>query len=222
MKRFILLVFFLLTACAGQNAPPPNAADHFLGSDYSMLKANPELKGGLVWKSPEFNPMHYTALYVEPVQLWNAEKMVKDSGLSRKDLDTLATFFHDTLASVPDGITLKRADKPGPGVLSVRAAVTGVEASSPVSNALTSVIPIGMLVSAGKQMATGEAIGVGKCSVEAMFVDSVTDKKLVLFADTKAGDKYSTASYSKTGQGEAAMKKWADLLRERINAIWKK
>jgi hypothetical protein len=222
MKRLIILVCFLLSACAGQSTPPQNAADHFLGSDYALLKADPALKGDLVWRSPEFNPMNYTALYIEPVQLWNAEKMVKDSGLSRQDLDTLTNYFYQVLASVPEGTKLKRADMPGPGVISVRAAVTNVEASSPVSNALTSVVPIGMLISAGKQMTTGQAIGVGSCSVEIMFVDSVTGKKLVLFAGTKAGDKYSTASYSTTGQGEAAMKTWAALMRERIDVLWKK
>ena len=79
-----------------------------------------------------------------------------------------------------------------------------------------------ILLSAGKQMTTGQAMGVGKCTIEMMFVDSVSGEKIALFADTKVGKKYSSASFTKTGQTEEAMTEWAALLKERINALWGK
>ena len=223
MKRVVVLISMLmLCACAGKNTPVASVVpeDHFLGEDYALLEVKPELENSLGWRSPDFKSTDYTALYVEPVTLWNAEKMVKESGLELADLNTLAAYFHDVLTQVPDGVTLKLAEKPGPGVVSLRAAVTGVEASSPVSNALTSVVTVGILIYAGKQLATGQAVGVGECSVEVMFVDSVSGKKLGMFADTKVGKKYSAASYTKAGQSEEAMNEWADLLKMRIGALW--
>ena len=224
MKRILAISLILfLGACAGKTTSSEvSPADHFLGNDYALLMPSTDLKGSLAWRSPAFSPQNYTAMYVEPVVLWNAEKMIKDSGLSQEDLDLLAKYYHDVLTQVPEGTKLTLAAQPGPGVFSIRSAVTEVEASSPVSNALTSVIPVGILLSAGKQMTTGQAVGVGKCTIEMMFVDSVSGEKLALFADTKVGKKYSSAGFTKTGQTEEAMTEWAALLKERINALWGK
>jgi hypothetical protein len=220
-KFFVISLILLLGACAGKNTTSDfNPADHFLGNDYSQLKAIPDLKGGLGWRSPEFNAADYTAMYIEPVVLWHAEDMSKESGFKPEELEALATYFHDVLTRVPDGQKLQLAAQPGPGVISVQAAVTEVEASSPVSNALTSVVPIGILLSAGKQAATGQAMGVGKCAIEMRFVDSVSGEKLALFAETKVGKKYSSSGFSKAGQTEEAMDEWATLMKERIDAVW--
>jgi hypothetical protein len=224
-KTLVVAVLLSLCACAGtgkNTSSAFNPADHFLGSDYTLLQAKPELKGALGWRSPDFKAENYSALYIEPVVLWHGEDMAKESGLSMEDLKLLATYFHDVLTKVPDGQKLALAAQPGPGVISVQAAVTEVEASSPVSNALTSVIPVGILLSAGKQAATGQAMGVGKCAVEVKFVDSVTGKNLALFAETKVGKKYSTAGFTKTGQTEEAMDEWAALLKERVDVLWAK
>lgn len=224
MKRILAISLILfLGACAGKTASTEfSPADHFLGDDYALLMPSPELKGSLAWRNPAFSPQNYSAIYVEPVVLWNAEKMIKDSGLSKEDLELLAKYYHDVLTRVPEGTKLTLAAQPGPGVISIHSAVTEVEASSPVSNALTSVIPVGILLSAGKQMTTGQAVGVGKCTIEMMFVDSVSGEKLALFADTKVGKKYSSAGFTKTGQTEEAMTEWAALLKERIDALWGK
>jgi hypothetical protein len=223
----ILIVALLLSLCAcagtGKNSSTDfNPADHFLGNDYNLLQAKPELSGGLGWRSPEFVAQNYTAFYIEPVVLWHGEDMAKESGLAMEDLELLAKYFHDVLTKVPDGQKLALAAQPGPGVIAVQAAVTEVEASSPVSNAMTSVIPVGILLSAGKQAATGQAMGVGKCAVEVKFVDSVTGEKLALFAETKVGKKYSTSGFTKTGQTEEAMEEWAALMKERISVLWGK
>lgn len=222
-KILAIFLILFLAACAGKSATSDfNPADHFLGGDYQKLVANPELKGGLGWRNPDFRPADYGAMYVEPVVLWHGEDMARESGLKPEELEALAKYFHDVLTRVPDGQKLQLAAQPGPGVISVQAAVTEVEASSPVSNALTSVIPVGILLSAGKQAATGQAMGVGKCAVEVRFVDSVSGEKLALFAETKVGKKYSASGFTKTGQTEEAMGEWAALLKERIDVLWGK
>ena len=222
-KMLIVAVMLCLCACATggkQSATDFNPADHFLGADYALLQKNPDLKGGLGWRNPSFNPAVYSAMYIEPVVLWHGEDMAKESGLDMEELELLAKYFHDVLTHVPDGKPMKLAAQPGPGVISVKAAVTEVEASSPVSNALTSVIPVGILLSAGKQAATGQAVGVGKCAVEIRFVDSVTGENIAMFAETKVGKKYDSSGFSKTGQTEEAMNEWAALLKERISVVW--
>lgn len=225
MKKSVLVALvFLLCACAstGNNTATTdfNSADHFLGADYARLQENPNLQGGRGWRSEAFKPADYTAMYIEPVVLWRAEEMARESGLKMEDLDVLATYFQDVLKRVPDGKGLKLAAKPGPGVIGVQAAVTGVEASNPVSNALTSVVPVGILFSLGKKAMTGQAAGVGKCAIEMRFIDSVSGDNLAMFADTKVGKKYDTAGFTKTGQSEEAMDEWAALLKERIAVIW--
>ncbi len=222
MKRvFVVVMMLSLFACAGKKTSSDiNPADHFLGQDYALLQPREELKGGLGWRNPEFSPKEYNAFLIEPVTVWNAESLQKESGLKKDDLDILAKYFQDVLTKVPDGTKMKLATAPGPGVIAVRAAVTDVETSSPVSNALTSVVPVGILLSAGKQLTTGQAIGVGKCTVEMRFVDSVSDRTLAMFSDTKFGKKYDSAGFTKTGQTEEAMKEWANLMKERISVLW--
>lgn len=222
MKRlFVVAMVLSLFACAGKNTSSDvNPADHFLGKDYALLMPKEELKGGLGWRNPEFSPKDFNAFFIEPVTVWNAESLQKESGLKKDDLDILVKYFQDVLTKVPDGTRMKLATAPGPGVIAVRAAVTDVETSSPVSNAMTSVVPVGILISAGKQLATGQAIGVGKCTVEMRFVDSASNKTLAMFADTKFGKKYDSASYTKTGQTEEAMKEWSTLMKERISVLW--
>ena len=227
MKQFVIVAMSLsLCTCAGTGSKRAssdfNPTDHFLGADYARLQANPELKGGLGWRNTSVKPADFTAMYIEPVELWRAEDMARESGLKKDDLDLLAKYFHDVLTRVPDGKPLKPASRPGPGVIVVKAAVTGVEASNPVSNVLTSVIPVGILLSAGKRLATGQAVGVGKCSVEIRFVDSASGETMAMFADTKVGRKFDVAGFTKTGQSEEAMDEWAALLKERIAVIWGK
>ena len=225
MKKSVLVALvFVMCACASTGNNPTtadfNPADHFLGADYAKLQENPNLQGGLGWRKGAFKPADYSAMYIEPVKLWRAEEMAKESGLKMEDLELLATYFHDVLKRVPDGKGLKLAAKPGPGVIGVQAAVTEVEASNPVSNVLTSVVPMGVLFSLGKKAVTGQAAGVGKCAVEMRFVDTVSGENLAMFADTKVGKKYDTAGFTKTGQSEEAMDEWAALLKERIAVIW--
>ena len=225
MKNIILAIFLLsLCACAGKDAGSApdafNSADHFLGADYGRLQEIPELKGGLGWRKADFRPAEYSAMFIEPVVLWRAEDMAKESGLEMDDLEILAGYFRDVLAKVPDGTTMKLADGPGPGVIGVRAAITDVESSSPVSNFMTSVVPVGILFSLGKKAVTGQAAGVGRCAMEMRFVDSVSGETLALFADTKVGRKYDTSGFTSTGQSEEAMDEWAALLKERIEVIW--
>ncbi len=226
MKKMLAVIVMLsLCACAGtgkNTSSDVSPVDHFLGNDYTLLQAKPELKGGLGWRNPEFRAADYTALYVAPVQTWNKDTLTKTSGLKAEELDALATYFHGVLTRVPDGQKLALAAQPGPGVITVQAAVTDAEASSPVSNVLTSVVPVGVLLSAGKQVATGQAVGVGKCAVEVKFIDSVTGQNLALFAETKVGKKYSASGFTKTGQTEEAMDEWAALLKERIDVLWGK
>lgn len=224
-KILVVALLLSLCACAGtgkHSSTDFNPADHFLGTDYTLLQAKPELKGALGWRSPEFTIGKYTAFYIEPVALWHGEDMAKESGLEPEQLEALAEYFRDVLSKVPDGQKLQLAAQPGPGVISVQAAITEIETSSPVSNALTSVIPVGILLSAGKQAATGQAMGVGKCSVEMRFVDSVSGDKLALFAETKVGKKYSASGFTETGQSKEAMDEWAALLKERVDALWGK
>lgn len=225
MKKCMLVALMLsVCACAGTGNNTVqkdfNPVNHFLGADYSMLRENPDLKGGFGWRNPAFNPATYSAMYVEPVMLWRAEDMARESGLKIGELELLATYFHDVLTRVPDGTGMKLAARPGPGVISVKAAVTEVEAGSPVSNVLTSVIPVGILLSAGKQAVTGQGMGVGKCAVEIRFVDAVTGENVAMFADTKVGRKYDSAGFTKTGQTEEAMNEWAELLQKRIAVVW--
>ena len=108
--------------------------------------------------------------------------------LSAEDQKLLVDYLH---ASLRENLSKEYeiVDKPGPGVLVIRAAVTDARKSKPVSNIVSSVVPVGMAASFGKQLITGTGLGVGQVAVEAELLDGQSNQRVAAAMDTRAGTK---------------------------------
>jgi hypothetical protein len=107
-------------------------------------------------------------------------------------------------------------DQPGPGVIVVRAAVTEARKSRPVSNLVSSVVPMGMALSLTKQVITGAGIGVGYVMVEAEFTDGGTGQILAAAVDARVGTKALRSKFNSTwGDVKLAFDWWAQRIAVR-------
>lgn len=167
----------------------------FLG-DYSKLKAGASGEANFVYINAAAPWKSYDKVCIRPVELWQAGNPESSLGsLSFEDKQMLVNSLHTAVAGAL-GKNFTLVDKPGPGVLVVHAALTEAGASKPVMNLLSTVVPVGMVVNAGKALITGKGAGVGSVSVEAEFVDGATGARVWAVVDSRAGTKALRTKFS--------------------------
>lgn len=97
--------------------------------DYSDMKENKMASGGtsLLWVSPDLKKGKYTAIMIDPIGLYPRPPLLAKVSKGRM-LEALT--YIKTRATNQIGSTLKIVDKPGPGVLRLDAAITGVKTTA--------------------------------------------------------------------------------------------
>ena len=202
-------LLFGLTACSTTHQVRSVTESGFL-KDYSLLRPGKGDEAKLLYIDSWVNWAQYTKIDIESVQLWNSEDPDSKLGkLSKEDQQMLVNFFHTALKdalSKDYDIT----DKPGPGVLVIHAAITEAKPSRPVSDLVSSVVPIGMAVSLVKRVVFGTGLGVGECQVEAEFTDGRTGKIVAEAVDRRAGTKALRTKFDGSfGDIKLCMDYWA-------------
>lgn len=224
LARLVLpLLVLLLCACASNTGPSPadNAASkHFLGAEFGKMTPVAGAQNRFSWRSPQFNPKDYAAVLIDPTVIWQIDAIAKDTGVSKDELQAVAKHIDAEFKSAMQSIDFPIKDTAGPRTMRISAAITQVKASNPTMNTLTSVLPVGILMTLGRKAAGSADPNVGSCSIEIRFSDAVTGQTLGLFADHKTGDKYDSANFHALGQAEKAGLTWAEMLRDSALRIW--
>jgi hypothetical protein len=101
--------------------------------------------------------------------------------------------------------------EPGPDVVRLRFAITDLKQSRPVLSAVTSIVPIGLGISAIKKGATGAWTGSGATSAELMALDSTTNDVIAVGQDERSAG--FTERFSKWGSAEDAFKFWGERIK---------
>ena len=143
--------------------------------DYSQLQVVKDPKGTerRFWVSDKAKGQSYQAILVDPVEFHP-----KPEGTPQVTLGTLNDIRSYLDAGLPKAVAagnMKLADKPGPGVLRLRSAVTAVSVDKSLKP--YQLIPIGLLITAA-QRSGGTATYPVKLQVEAEMVDSVSGEVL--------------------------------------------
>ena len=238
LRAFCLipLLCLALAACGGKSSSPQDQpapqdqktaptsataeAQGFLGDETALLQPVPDHKPMMRWRSPDFVAQHYKAILIDPVIVWHMTEQSDKTGVKPAELQALAAHFQQVLTKALTDIKFPLTDKPGPGVLRISAAITEVRPSNPVRNTISSVLPIGILISLGEKATIGRDVNVGSCAVALRFSESDTDKTVGLFTDDRQGAKYSTENFSELGQAQKALDDWAALIQKRILDLW--
>lgn len=155
-----------LAGCSSSTVDP----SHYSGflQDYSRLSEGKSPSGGTVmkWVDPKLDVSRYTRVYIEPSQFYPQPQPTEK--ISQKTLNGI-TAYYDQALKRELGKSLPLADGPGPGVIVMRPAITGVS-SKTQSLKPYEIIPVA-LVAAAVSTASGIRDQDVEIATEADFID---------------------------------------------------
>jgi hypothetical protein len=175
--------------------------------DYSQLKKREGYEAQLVYVNPKAAWTSYDAILIDSVTLWVTKDTGRLSDEERQMLtDTLYGALHTQL-----GKYFELADRPAPGVLRLRAALTQAKGANVPLRTVTTVVPQMRVISTVVGLGADVAVTVGSATLEAEVLDSITNERLAAAVDERVGNKalLSTRTFQKWGDVEAAANFWA-------------
>jgi hypothetical protein len=207
-----------LAGCSTTRQARSVSPSGFLG-DYSQLKPGQGDQAKLVYIRPDVEWKRYTKMYIEPVQLWMADKNSRLARLSKSDQQTLINLLYTDLHNqLETSFTL--VDQPGSNTLVLRCAITEADKCSPVRNLATTLVPFGAALNLLKTAAFGKGTGVGEAQAEMELLDGVTQERLAAAVDARVGTKALRTKFDGTwGDVRLAFSYWAWKLNARLVEI---
>jgi hypothetical protein len=211
----ILVIFlFLLQGCAGTQQRRDVVKTSFLSaSEQSMLTEGKDNEALLRYINPDADWRSYDKVMIDSVTVWK-DKETQD--VAPEDLRMLTDFLYGQLH---DALSLDytMVTTPGPGVMRMAVAITEAEASSPVLDTVTSIIPQTRILTGLKGLVVGGKPGfVGTAGLEAKVTDSQSGKILALAVDRRGGTKNLSGMTNEWNDVEEAYTYWAGLVRYRL------
>lgn len=209
----IFAVAIGLVACSASGMK--NVEQSGFLKDYSQLKPGTDDQAALVYVKPGVNFKGYNKIMFERVAIAFAPSS-KGREVDPTMLKELADYYQIALQNAfKDGYEL--VDQPGPDVLWVRVAISDVVASNPTANTMSSIIPIGIAVSAAAKATMDANLGTGEAATEMEVLDSTTKERLAAAVDRRQGGKM--AFRGKWVDTQQAFDYWAKRFRERLDSL---
>jgi hypothetical protein len=221
-----LIIFFLCTVIFFQPAQARETTDKirkavksgFLG-DYSELQKGSGDQAQLVYVNPNADFIKYTKVLIDPVVVF----VVPKGDLTKMPEEDLQACINYLYAAVRDrlGKDYEIVDQPAEGVVRLRIAITDVKGAKVLMNTISSVMPVGLAVSAVKKIATGSATAVGSARIEMELQDSLTEERLAAAVDARSGKKMTGKldKFNKYAAVYDAYDHWAERLQQRLSDL---
>jgi hypothetical protein len=197
------IVFAVSVAFAGD---PPFSG--FLGSTDVYQKLKPGMEGGakLRWLKPDTDFKQYNKFMIDSVIFFFADDC-EYKGCDPHVLKELADSFNQELVAAFKG-KYPIVGEPGPDVARIRIAITNIKQSRPGISTVTSVVPVGIVVSTVKRGVTGGWTGSGETGAELMILDSSTNEVIGMAVDQQQAA--FASRFSKWGSATDAFKFWSE------------
>ncbi len=173
--HYLALLTFLaapLSLADGHKEPPPSIDGGYLGPEvYEKLEAVESSTGRMVrrWVGPKLSFANYQKVLVAPV-IFHPEPP-EDAQINQENLEAARAYFTLKMKERV-GHVLLLADEPGPGVLQIQPAITGVDIKTQGMKGYE-VVPVAAIMG-GLKAATGNRKRDVRIFVEAKVTDSVT------------------------------------------------
>jgi hypothetical protein len=208
MKLRILLALALWLAVL---APAPAAGNSGFLDDYSRLEPDPDRAGALRYVAPGVDLKQYDKLLITPIEVLY-DPASKHKNISPDELKFITDRVYGALISVLEP-SVPVVSQPGPGVLAVHLAVTGVRLENK-KRSLLGYTPIGFATTTLAN-AAGLRVTLKGAGLEAELVDAQSGKVVGQLVDRGAA---STADGDSTSweQLDATAKFYAERFRSRF------
>ena len=203
----VLVVGLALMVCAGCASGPKYSG--FLGDYDKKMQPGPEGGAKYRWLKPGVDFSKYNKLMIDSVVFYFADDS-EYKGIDPQFMKEMADKFNLELVNTLKG-SYPIVAQPGPDVVRLRFAITGIKQSMPILSGVTSIVPVGIAISVVKKGATGSWTGSGATSAEVMILDSTTNDVIGVAEDEKTAG--FTERFSKWGSAEEAFKFWAERVK---------
>ena len=214
-----MAMIVMLSACATERARHVKPSG-FL-KDYSLLKKTEGDKAQLLYINEKVDWKKYDKIIIEPVTIWRVPGSKLEKA-PQNELDMLGRYFYTAIRNeLAKDYTI--VDEPEVGAMRFRLALTEAQKSKVVLDIVSSVIPIGAVVSVGKRLATGTHSFVGKATVEAELSSATTGELLAGAVASRVGGKgYDAGMFSSWSDVKKSADHWAARLRESLAGLREK
>jgi hypothetical protein len=201
-----------LAGCATESKKPEQHYSGFL-KDYSALQPAKDREGVMLYTKPG-SYRSYTKVMLEPVEVWPAQGAYQgtDPATLKRMSDSFAASAFKALQ--PDyQIVLQ----PGPDVLRIRSAITGVEITKP-DLGVTDFIPIKAIYNVARD-ASGNQPKVAEMTGEIEVLDG-SGTRIAAAVATRKGDKNLAQGDKVTWENlQSITDYWAKGLRQRLDEM---
>jgi hypothetical protein len=188
----------------------------FIG-DYASLQPGGDDRAALVYFKPGVDFKLYNKLMFERIVVLLSDS-ADNRAIDPTVMKELTDYYQNALfTAFKDGYEI--VDQPGPGVLRVRVAITELMPSNPTANTLSTIVPVGMVVSGATKAVSGENLGTGEAATEMEVLDAVTGERLAAAIDKRQGGK--GVFRGKWEDTKEAFDYWAKRFRARLDEVRK-
>jgi hypothetical protein len=199
----------LLAGCAPSlQARSVDLSDSFLVNPKILQKGSGD-QALYRYQNPDADLRKYTKIIVDPVLIYDEAEL---DAPTRKNYQTLANNAYAYLVqSLQNDYTI--VTNPGPDTMNLQFGVVQADKSAVVRNLTSTVLPIGMAISAVKYEVTGKPSAVGEVTGEVRITDSLTGKLLGAALDRRVGGKELKGVLDSWQNADSALKYWAQRIR---------
>jgi hypothetical protein len=207
-------------------------------SDYRRLAPVSWAEGIQCWRKPDLDARKYDKVLIERMVV--TLKPDQQQGIDPTDLKALTDYFHASMVKALKP-QMPVVNKAGPGVLTIRIALTNLVPTDVTRSVTGTVIPYAFVAEAGSGVATGRPAGstpyLGETGMEMQFRDGASSAVLAECRDTQLGRKYAADmdagaagaaqtwasgymnSFQSWSYAKNAFDKWSMLTAQRLAAL---
>lgn len=200
----IILAISLISCASGKKQ-----SAGFLNGYYQDLGPGPEGGVSKRWLKPGTDFAKYKKLMLDSVVFYFSDDS-EDKGIDPEKMKDLSDAFNLAIVNAFKERYPIVAD-PGPDVIRLKIALTGVKQSKPVLSTVTSVMPIGLGINIIKKGTTGVWTGSGATSAEFMAIDSMSNTVIAVAQDEQTAG--FVERFTRYGSAEDAFEFWAERMR---------
>ena len=162
--------------------------------------------------NPKADFKQYSKLMIDPVLVY------KYAELDKEELENYQKLANNAYVYLMNEMEkdYQIVKFPEPGALRIQMAIVDADSSKPVRNTLSTIVPIGMALSAVKYSATGKQAGVGEITLQLRITDANTGELLGAALDRRVGGKEVTKLWSSWHNADDALQYWAKKVSFRL------
>lgn len=190
----------------------------FLG-DYSQLKEGEKGQAALVYINPQAKFSAYNKIVMDPITVWSGPDG-KFSKAPKDQMQALVNYF-DAQIRKSLGSSYQFVDRPEPGTMRLRVALTEAEKSWVVLNLASTIVPQVRTVDTLQSFASGTYAFSGDTAAEMELTDALTSEGLAAAVDQQSGGKSLSTKFDSWGDVKAAMDYWAEKIATRLAELRK-